>query len=103
MLKRRHARRTTEAPVGAIALEAGIAKLLGSAVLSDQFAQSHSADIGGSICLAKPAPLGRGFLTGRFRDVTLSDAERQEIDRALAALPVAGERYTEEGMKGVDT
>lgn len=35
-------------------------------------------------------------------DVTLSDADRREVDEGLAALPVAGARYTEEGMKGVD-
>lgn len=35
-------------------------------------------------------------------DVTLSDTDLQEIEQELAALPVAGARYTEEGMKGVD-
>lgn len=35
-------------------------------------------------------------------DVALSDAELQKIEQGLAALPVAGARYTEEGMKGVD-
>jgi len=35
-------------------------------------------------------------------DVTLDDTDLQEIDQGLAALPVAGARYTEEGMKGVD-
>ena len=35
-------------------------------------------------------------------NVTLSDADLQEIEQGLAALPVSGARYTEEGMKGVD-
>lgn len=35
-------------------------------------------------------------------DVTLSDTDLQEIEQGLAVLPVAGARYTEEGMKGVD-
>lgn len=35
-------------------------------------------------------------------DVSLSDADHQEIDQALATLPVAGARYTDEGMKGLD-
>ncbi|MCQ0092077.1 aldo/keto reductase [Roseovarius sp. M141] len=35
-------------------------------------------------------------------DVTLSGAELQEINQGLATLPVAGARYTDEGMKGVD-
>ena len=35
-------------------------------------------------------------------DVTLSNADLQEIEQGLAALPVTGARYTEEGMKGVD-
>ena len=35
-------------------------------------------------------------------DVTLSDADLQEIEEGLAALPVSGARYTEEGMKGVN-
>ena len=35
-------------------------------------------------------------------DVTLSDHDRQDIEQGLAALPVSGARYTEEGMKGVD-
>lgn len=34
--------------------------------------------------------------------VTLSDTDLQEIERGLAILPVAGARYNEEGMKGVD-
>lgn len=35
-------------------------------------------------------------------DVTLNDHDRQDIEQGLAALPVFGARYTEEGMKGVD-
>lgn len=35
-------------------------------------------------------------------DVTLSDADLQEIEEDLVALPVSGARYTEEGMKGVN-
>ncbi|MDF1671367.1 MAG: aldo/keto reductase [Roseovarius sp.] len=35
-------------------------------------------------------------------DVTLSDADLQEFEQGLAALPVVGARYTEEGMKGVN-
>lgn len=35
-------------------------------------------------------------------DVILSDNDRQDIEQGLAALPVSGARYTEEGMKGVD-
>ncbi len=35
-------------------------------------------------------------------EVTLSKADLQEIEQGLATLPVAGARYTEEGMKGVD-
>ncbi|MCV3274221.1 aldo/keto reductase [Roseobacter sinensis] len=35
-------------------------------------------------------------------NVTLSDADSREIEEGLAALPVSGARYTEEGMKGVD-
>ncbi len=31
----------------------------------------------------------------------LTTGERAELDRSLAALPVIGARYTEEGMKGV--
>ena len=34
--------------------------------------------------------------------VSLSTAEREEIETGLAALPVTGARYTEEGLKGVD-
>jgi aryl-alcohol dehydrogenase-like predicted oxidoreductase len=35
-------------------------------------------------------------------DVTLSAADLQEIEEGLAALPVSGARYTEEGMKGLN-
>ncbi|MEJ2030951.1 MAG: aldo/keto reductase [Maritimibacter sp.] len=35
-------------------------------------------------------------------EVQLSAAEMQEIDEALAGIEVAGARYTEEGMKGLD-
>lgn len=35
-------------------------------------------------------------------NVTLDAADRRELDEGLAALPVVGARYTEEGMKGVD-
>jgi len=35
-------------------------------------------------------------------NVTVTNADLQEIEQRLAALPVAGARYTEEGMKGVD-
>ncbi len=35
-------------------------------------------------------------------DVALNDADFHEIEEGLATLPVAGARYTEEGMKGVD-
>lgn len=35
-------------------------------------------------------------------DITLNPADLTEIDEGLAALPVSGARYTEEGMKGVD-
>lgn len=34
--------------------------------------------------------------------VRLEPSDLFELDRALNAVPVAGERYTEEGMKGVD-
>lgn len=34
-------------------------------------------------------------------DVTLDAADLRELDEGLAALPVVGARYTEEGMKGV--
>lgn len=34
--------------------------------------------------------------------ISLSAAEREEIETGLAALPVTGARYTEEGLKGVD-
>ncbi|WP_300056203.1 aldo/keto reductase [uncultured Roseobacter sp.] len=45
---------------------------------------------------------------GHLRDnaasvnVALSHADTREIEQGLAALPVSGARYTEEGMKGVD-
>lgn len=35
-------------------------------------------------------------------DITLDDADLREIEQELAALPVTGARYTDEGMKGVD-
>lgn len=35
-------------------------------------------------------------------DVTLSDADLREIEEGLAARPVMGARYTDEGMKGVN-
>lgn len=35
-------------------------------------------------------------------EVRLDERELAELDRTLKALPVAGERYTEEGMKGVN-
>lgn len=35
-------------------------------------------------------------------DVKLDAADLREIEQGLAALPVSGARYTEEGMKGVD-
>lgn len=33
--------------------------------------------------------------------VSLSDQDLQRLNDSLAAVPVSGERYTEEGMKGV--
>lgn len=35
-------------------------------------------------------------------EINLSDADLKELEAGLALLPVAGERYTEEGMKGVN-
>lgn len=35
-------------------------------------------------------------------EVSLSNEDLQELEEGLAALPVAGARYTEEGMKGVN-
>lgn len=35
-------------------------------------------------------------------ELTLSDADLREIEEGLAALPVSGARYTQEGMKGLD-
>ena len=34
--------------------------------------------------------------------VSLSDQDMQQLNDSLAAVPVSGERYTEEGMKGVN-
>ncbi|MHB0775621.1 aldo/keto reductase [Halomonas sp. WWR20] len=36
-------------------------------------------------------------------DIALGTEELEELDNATARLPVAGARYTEEGMKGVNT
>ena len=35
-------------------------------------------------------------------EVVLSDADLEEIEQGVSALPVLGARYTDEGMKGVD-
>jgi aryl-alcohol dehydrogenase-like predicted oxidoreductase len=35
-------------------------------------------------------------------NITLSPEEQQQLETAIARLPVFGERYTSEGMKGVD-
>ena len=34
--------------------------------------------------------------------VTLSETARSILEKALSSLPVSGERYTAEGMKGVN-
>ena len=35
-------------------------------------------------------------------DVSLTVAEQRELETATESLPVVGERYSEEGMKGVN-
>ncbi|GEN27136.1 hypothetical protein HVA01_07820 [Halovibrio variabilis] len=35
--------------------------------------------------------------------ITLTDDEQQQLEAATARLPVIGERYTPEGMKGVNS
>jgi len=35
-------------------------------------------------------------------DISLSEEEQQQLEKATAKLPVIGERYTQEGMKGVN-